>query len=476
MWLVGIIVCFGWIFSLCLHEFSHALVAYWGGDTSVKSKGYLTFNPLKYTDPGYSLVLPVLFLLMGGIGLPGGAVYINQHKLRNRWWQSAVSAAGPSANIILALLLAIPFWIFTDRNLLTDDRISAELFWSSSLAFLAYLQIFAAIFNLLPMPGLDGYGIIEPWLPTSLRTKLNSFSKYTTLIIIGLFWFVPAFNYFIFNFVSLITSTFNIPDFLVSNGSALFREPINKAIALAILIILGWSLNSPENRAIQTGKNLVKKQQYQQAIVLFDRAIKIRPDATEALLQKAYCLWQLELFDRAISCYQKVIEIDETNEYAYLGLGLNLFGIEKYSEAIFYLQKLIKLDPHQIDAHYYLGLSYQRSQQLERADAAFELALSLSPNRLDILHAKAALMYELKNYEAEIFIYQKLIKIEPKNALGQYNLACCYALSDQSDLALTHLQKAIEIEPNRFKHDAQTDPDFRSLREHQAFKQLTVDS
>jgi len=70
-----VIIFFGWIFSLCLHEFSHALVAYYGGDTTVKDKGYLTFNPLKYTHPFLSLILPLIILLMGGIGLPGGAVY-----------------------------------------------------------------------------------------------------------------------------------------------------------------------------------------------------------------------------------------------------------------------------------------------------------------------------------------------------------------------------------------------------------------
>jgi Zn-dependent protease len=62
-----LVVLVGWIFSLCLHEFSHALVAYYGGDTSVRDKGYLTFNPLKYTHPLYSIVLPLLFLVMGGI-------------------------------------------------------------------------------------------------------------------------------------------------------------------------------------------------------------------------------------------------------------------------------------------------------------------------------------------------------------------------------------------------------------------------
>ncbi len=62
-----------WIFSVCLHEFGHAIVAYYGGDTSVREKGYLTFNPLKYTHPVYSLLMPVIFMMLGGIGLPGGA-------------------------------------------------------------------------------------------------------------------------------------------------------------------------------------------------------------------------------------------------------------------------------------------------------------------------------------------------------------------------------------------------------------------
>ncbi|HRQ33229.1 MAG TPA: site-2 protease family protein, partial [Anaerolineales bacterium] len=101
------VVLGGWIFSLCLHEFSHALVAYYGGDWTVREKGYLTFNPLKYTHPVFSLLLPLLFLLMGGIGLPGGAVYIETWRLRNDYWRSAVSLAGPMANVTIAILLAL---------------------------------------------------------------------------------------------------------------------------------------------------------------------------------------------------------------------------------------------------------------------------------------------------------------------------------------------------------------------------------
>ena len=101
------IVFFGWIFSLCLHEFSHALVAYLGGDYTVREKGYLSFNPLKYTHPLFSIVLPLLFLMMGGIGLPGGAVYIERWRIRNRFMLSLMSLAGPLSNLLVAIVLGL---------------------------------------------------------------------------------------------------------------------------------------------------------------------------------------------------------------------------------------------------------------------------------------------------------------------------------------------------------------------------------
>jgi len=102
------IVTVGWVFSLCLHEFAHAWVAYRGGDHTIREKGYLTFNPLKYVDPFFSLVLPILFVLLGGIGLPGGAVYIDRSLLRSRVIETAVSLAGPLANFILVIILGGP--------------------------------------------------------------------------------------------------------------------------------------------------------------------------------------------------------------------------------------------------------------------------------------------------------------------------------------------------------------------------------
>lgn len=252
-WSVGIFVCLGWIFSLCLHEFGHAIVAYWGGDRSVKDKGYLSFNPLKYTNAGLSLIMPLLFLVMGGMALPGGAVYINQSQLRNRWWQSAVSAAGPLANVLMAILLAtiirfLPGQHATEQYF-TDDKFN-DLAWLpgnarflASLALLTQFQVFVTILNLLPIPGLDGFGIVEPWLPKNTQKKLRYWGNYGLLIILGLFWFVPAFSRAISLVSSLIVSRLNVPLEWVFIGSHAFNQPINKVIVVAMILIIAFYVN-----------------------------------------------------------------------------------------------------------------------------------------------------------------------------------------------------------------------------------------
>ena len=72
----------GWVASVCLHEFGHAVAAWYGGDRSVAHKGYLNLDPVQYVDPVNSILLPVVVLALGGIGLPGAAVYIETRFIR----------------------------------------------------------------------------------------------------------------------------------------------------------------------------------------------------------------------------------------------------------------------------------------------------------------------------------------------------------------------------------------------------------
>lgn len=207
------VVLGGWIFSLCLHEFSHALVAYYGGDWTVREKGYLTFNPLKYTHPVFSLLLPLLFLLMGGIGLPGGAVYIETWRLRNDYWRSAVSLAGPMANVTIAILLALALK-FTSVGLTA---------LGPGLAFLAYLQIMAVVLNLIPVPPFDGYGVIEPFLSQNLRMRMQPIRGAFTWIVFLLLWFVPFVGQAFGLVILLFTNLLGIPRELIALGYSQFR-------------------------------------------------------------------------------------------------------------------------------------------------------------------------------------------------------------------------------------------------------------
>lgn len=178
---IVILVLGGWAVSLCLHEFGHALVAYRGGDHSVRAKGYLTLDIRRYTDPVMSLLVPLLLLAMGGIPLPGGAVWINHTALRSRARISAVSLAGPLTNLALGAVLIAA--VSTGRPL---GGLGA------GLSCLALVQVLAFVLNILPVPGLDGFGALEPYLPAATRQFANTVRPYAPLALFVLIIGVPG--------------------------------------------------------------------------------------------------------------------------------------------------------------------------------------------------------------------------------------------------------------------------------------------
>ncbi|MET7532067.1 site-2 protease family protein [Streptomyces goshikiensis] len=211
---VFLFVTSAWIVSLCLHEYAHALTALHGGDLTVGAKGYLTLNPLKYTHALLSIVLPVLFVIMGGIGLPGGAVYIERDRIAGRWKHSLISAAGPLANVAFAIVCTAPFWLHALDGVPVAFRFA--------LAFLALLQVSAAILNFLPVPGLDGYGIIEPWLSHRVRRELAPIAPFGLIALFAMLW-IPEVNQFFFGVVDGVLSALGVNERAAYCGQDLYR-------------------------------------------------------------------------------------------------------------------------------------------------------------------------------------------------------------------------------------------------------------
>ncbi|WP_067573270.1 site-2 protease family protein [Nocardia acidivorans] len=210
---VFLMVVAGWVVSICLHEFAHAFVAWRAGDREVELRGYLTLNPLKYSHPLLSIGLPLLFIAIGGFALPGGAVYVNSNSFSARI-QRMLSGAGPATNAAFAvvLLVIVKLW---------GSSASHAAFWFG-LSYLAFLQIMATVLNLIPVPGTDGYGILEPSLSYQTRRSMDQIKPYGILILVALL-FVPQLNILFFDGIRALFELSGVPSFWSDKGSWLTR-------------------------------------------------------------------------------------------------------------------------------------------------------------------------------------------------------------------------------------------------------------
>jgi len=214
-WAVFPFVLAGWVISLCLHEFGHALAAFVCGDRSVRDKGYLTLDPLHYTDVQFSIFWPLVFLAMGGIGLPGGAVYVNVQAL-SPLQRGLVSAAGPVATLgVLILLLGILH--------AADGALAAAPALRAALAFLAFLQVTALVLNLLPIPGLDGWGIIAPALPRRLQVVGARMAGIAAALLFVAFFLIPPVNQMFWQVVLGLCEFFGLDAREALRGLRLFQ-------------------------------------------------------------------------------------------------------------------------------------------------------------------------------------------------------------------------------------------------------------
>ena len=202
----------GWVVSLSLHEFAHAFTAWRFGDRDVAVRGYLTLNPFKYAHPVLSIVFPVLVILIGGIGLPGGAVWVRT-SFMTKWQKSVVSLSGPMTNVVAAVVLLVLTRLLYDPEHL--------VFWAG-VAFMGFLQVTAAVLNLLPGPGLDGYSALDPHLSPETQRALQPAKQWAFLILLVLLIATPLNQYF-WSMVNWFVEASGMPNGLVGAGFHLTR-------------------------------------------------------------------------------------------------------------------------------------------------------------------------------------------------------------------------------------------------------------
>lgn len=173
MELLDIALIIALIISVIIHEMAHGYAANWLGDPTARLAGRLSPNPAVHIDPLMSVILPGLLILTGSSFIFGAAkpVPYNPYNLRDQKWGEAIVAfAGPLANIVIALIFAVLVQFSEVLNLPASFV---------SLAILVIvLNIFLALFNLVPIPPLDGSKILPRLLPYSLAMKYEEFRAY----------------------------------------------------------------------------------------------------------------------------------------------------------------------------------------------------------------------------------------------------------------------------------------------------------
>lgn len=189
--LLGLVV---FVFSVIVHENAHGIAAEHFGDPTARSLGRITMNPLPHIDPIGSVVLPLLayfwHIPMIGWAKP---VPVESSNLRNPVVHNAyVAAAGPASNLILATLATILYTVV----LIVFKRVPG-LYESAGNSFIFFAQMFElaivincvlAIFNLIPIPPLDGHWILFRYLPPRYAEMLAAIRPYGFFILMGLMW------------------------------------------------------------------------------------------------------------------------------------------------------------------------------------------------------------------------------------------------------------------------------------------------
>jgi Zn-dependent protease len=165
------------LFSMTLHEVMHGFMAFWLGDDTAEREGRLTLNPIKHIDPILTIALPVMLAFIPGAPIFGGAkpVPFNPDRLKyDEWGAALVALAGPLTNLSIAFILYASYALF---------GIDADTFAGQFLLTGVIVNLGFFIFNMIPIPPLDGSRVLYALAPEFARRGMETIERYGLIVV-----------------------------------------------------------------------------------------------------------------------------------------------------------------------------------------------------------------------------------------------------------------------------------------------------
>jgi tetratricopeptide (TPR) repeat protein len=363
---IGLIFLY-WLGGKLLHEMAHTVAIDWAVRPTIRNSFRLNLNPFCHSDWIQSWLLPSLLLLTTMQALPGIGVEVHPNYLRNRMWQTFVAAAGPIATLTLIVI------VIGQQNTWHDGSLqgTAINYWLS-------IEIIAFVCSLLPVPGLDGYGILEPWLPRRWQSYLQPWKQYSTVAFVVLV--LPLVRRMLQN---IGFSQYNIePDHMLT-----------LVVLLGTMLLWKW-LNSFRLT------NLARREATEMIIEEVDESLEIT--STNGL-------------ERDLAVISHAIAQNPAKASPYLWrqrsdvlkqLGQYDAAIANYDEALTHHPKALRLWRER-------GVLFAEQQQFERALESYARATADGAGTVDDWHYQGDALLELGRYEVAIAAYDKVLARRP---------------------------------------------------------------
>jgi tetratricopeptide (TPR) repeat protein len=213
-------------------------------------------------------------------------------------------------------------------------------------------------------------------------------------------------------------------------------------------------------------------EQYEDALLISQLEINLDPQSINALIERGVSLSSLEQYEEAITIYQTAIDIDPQFAGAWNCLSVTLISLRRYDEALIACDRALEIDAKDFDILNTQSLVLSLLKKFEEAIISIDKAIVMEPQKVLLRANRGIILARADRYNEAFIDCDRAIEQNPNHEIGYYAKACCHALQGEMELAIEHLQKAIDLKPRLCRKEAKHNPDFDSIRDDKRFRAL----